>query len=239
MQPEQARLGIARLRARGDRADLGKAETQVQQRVGNAGVLVEARRHAERIGKIQPEHILRQQGIVVRRRAAAARAPARKPSYYARARRRWRGAGARRMESKKPIMAEVRQNHARRRAQRQRQARNAPARSARAHRDAGNSAPRARARRPAFRQGPATSTRDQQQIVLTGEMFGRRLLRPARGGKMDEAVGADRQRRRRRRPVSTARRPGLRRHDFVDQRQMPSPRWNSIAFSSEVGSRFA
>ena len=50
-QPEQARLGIARLRTRGDRADLGKAEAQRQQLVRDLAILVEARRHAQRIGE--------------------------------------------------------------------------------------------------------------------------------------------------------------------------------------------
>ncbi len=60
VQPEQARLRIAGLRARRQRADLGESEAQMQQRVGDAGVLVEARRHAERVGKVEAEHILRQ-----------------------------------------------------------------------------------------------------------------------------------------------------------------------------------
>ena len=53
-QPEQARLRVARLRQGRDRADLGKAEAEAEQRVGHLCILVEARRHAERIGKGQP-----------------------------------------------------------------------------------------------------------------------------------------------------------------------------------------
>ena len=51
-QPEDARLRVAGLRQRRDRADLGKAEAEAKQRIGNLGVLVVAGGHAERIGEI-------------------------------------------------------------------------------------------------------------------------------------------------------------------------------------------
>jgi hypothetical protein len=50
-QPEQARTRIARLRPRRDAADLDQAETDIEQRVRYLGVLVEARREADRIGQ--------------------------------------------------------------------------------------------------------------------------------------------------------------------------------------------
>ena len=52
---EQPRTRIARLRQRRDRADLDEAEAEMKKRVGNLGVLVEARRKADRIGEVQPE----------------------------------------------------------------------------------------------------------------------------------------------------------------------------------------
>ena len=54
-QAEGAGLRVAGLSFWRDRADLGEAEAQTQQRVGNLGALVEARRHADGIGKRQPE----------------------------------------------------------------------------------------------------------------------------------------------------------------------------------------
>jgi hypothetical protein len=56
-EAEQPRLRIARLRQRGDRADLGEAEPEGEQRVGYFAVLVEPGGHAERVGKGQPGYI--------------------------------------------------------------------------------------------------------------------------------------------------------------------------------------
>lgn len=41
------------MRHRRDRADLHKAETELEQRVGHLGVLVEAGREPDRVGKIE------------------------------------------------------------------------------------------------------------------------------------------------------------------------------------------
>src|SRR5207302_2931277 len=54
-QPEQARLRIARLRARRYRADLDEAEAQLRQRVDVLGVLVETRGEAHGIGKFEAQ----------------------------------------------------------------------------------------------------------------------------------------------------------------------------------------
>jgi len=62
-QPEQAWQRIARLRQRGDRSDFGKAEAKPQQRIGHLPVLVEASRHAQRVGKIQAGHPRGQRAI--------------------------------------------------------------------------------------------------------------------------------------------------------------------------------
>ena len=64
LQPEQPRPRIAGLRDRRHRADFDKAEAEPQQRVRHFGVLVEARGHADRIGKIQAERPHRQLGVV-------------------------------------------------------------------------------------------------------------------------------------------------------------------------------
>ena len=73
LQPEHARPRIAGLRQRRDGADLDEAEAQPQQRVGHFGVLVEARRDADRIGKAQPERPHREPRIIGR--AAAGEEP--------------------------------------------------------------------------------------------------------------------------------------------------------------------
>ena len=54
-QAEQARLGVAGLRLRGDGADLDEAEAEREQRVDALGVLVEAGGEAERAGKLAAE----------------------------------------------------------------------------------------------------------------------------------------------------------------------------------------
>ena len=54
VEPENARLRISRLRQRRHRSDLGEAEAEPEQCVRHLGVLVVARRHAERVGKVEP-----------------------------------------------------------------------------------------------------------------------------------------------------------------------------------------
>ena len=63
---EHAGLRIAALRARRQRADLDEAEAHGEKLARHARVLVEARRHAERIGKIETEQALREALIVGR-----------------------------------------------------------------------------------------------------------------------------------------------------------------------------
>ncbi len=58
-QPEHARARISRLRLRRYSADLRKAETDVEQRIVDACVLVIPSRDADRIGKGEAEHSLR------------------------------------------------------------------------------------------------------------------------------------------------------------------------------------
>ena len=74
LQAKQPRPRIAALRLRRHRADLDKAETEPQQRVRHLGALVEARGHADRIGKIQAEGAHRQFRIVGARLEPAAAA---------------------------------------------------------------------------------------------------------------------------------------------------------------------
>ncbi len=57
-EAEDARSRIARLRLRRDRADFGKSEAEFQERFRHLGVLVETRRHAERIFKADAGHRL-------------------------------------------------------------------------------------------------------------------------------------------------------------------------------------
>ena len=51
---EQARLVIARLRARRHRADFGHAETHQGQLAGDFGILVEAGCHTHGVGQVEP-----------------------------------------------------------------------------------------------------------------------------------------------------------------------------------------
>src|SRR3569623_798447 len=51
---------IARLRQWRDRADLDEAEAEPQQRVRHLGVLVETRRHPDRVWKVEPEGTARE-----------------------------------------------------------------------------------------------------------------------------------------------------------------------------------
>ena len=64
LEPEQPRPRIAALRLRRHRADLDEAEAEPQQRVRHLGILVEARGHADRIGKVEAEGAHRELGIV-------------------------------------------------------------------------------------------------------------------------------------------------------------------------------
>ncbi len=64
LEPEQPRPRIADLRLRCHGADLDKAETEPEQRIRRLRALIEAGRHADRIGEIQPERPHRQFRIV-------------------------------------------------------------------------------------------------------------------------------------------------------------------------------
>ena len=72
LQPEQPRLRVAGLRARRDGPDLGETEAQRQDRVRHLGVLVEAGRQADGIGK-DPAPEPRRQVAGLRAAQAAAR----------------------------------------------------------------------------------------------------------------------------------------------------------------------
>ena len=63
-QPGNPRPRIAGLRPRRHGADLDKAETELQQRIGHFRILVETGRHADRVGKIQAEGPHRQFVII-------------------------------------------------------------------------------------------------------------------------------------------------------------------------------
>ena len=66
-QAKQARPGVPVLRPRGQRTDLDEAETELQHRAGDFGVLVEAGGKPEGVGKAQPEDLDRKPGIGRRR----------------------------------------------------------------------------------------------------------------------------------------------------------------------------
>ena len=55
-QTEQARGGVARLRERGNGADLHERKTQGPQRIERFGILVQAGGNAYRGGKLDPEN---------------------------------------------------------------------------------------------------------------------------------------------------------------------------------------
>ena len=61
---EDPRARIAGLRQRRDGADFDEAKADAKERVGHLGVLVEARRHPDRIGKIQREGAYREPFVV-------------------------------------------------------------------------------------------------------------------------------------------------------------------------------
>jgi hypothetical protein len=77
-QAEQARAGIAGLRARGRGADLDEAEARAQERCHRLGVLVEARGEAERVRQVEPARCCASRGEVIgpRRGPSPARSPA-------------------------------------------------------------------------------------------------------------------------------------------------------------------
>jgi hypothetical protein len=64
LQPEQPRPWISGLWTRRHRADFDKAEAEPQQGIGHFRALVETRRHADRIGKVQAERPHRKFRIV-------------------------------------------------------------------------------------------------------------------------------------------------------------------------------
>ncbi|MNE04476.1 hypothetical protein D3C80_970100 [compost metagenome] len=61
-QAEQARLGVARLRTRRDRADLDKTETQLGKAIDGCAVLVQTCRQPHRVGELQAHDRHRQGG---------------------------------------------------------------------------------------------------------------------------------------------------------------------------------
>ena len=64
VEAKDARPRVAPLRQRRDGADFDKAKAQAQQRVRHLGILVEPRRHADRVGEIEPEGAHRQPFVV-------------------------------------------------------------------------------------------------------------------------------------------------------------------------------
>ena len=66
VEAEQARTRIARLRQRRHAAGFDEAEAETKQRVRHLGVLVEARRKPDRIGKRQAERLHAQLRVVRR-----------------------------------------------------------------------------------------------------------------------------------------------------------------------------
>ena len=66
VEAKQARARIAGLRPRRNGAGLDKAEAEPQQHVRHFRILVETRRHADRVGKIQSEGAHREPRIVAR-----------------------------------------------------------------------------------------------------------------------------------------------------------------------------
>ena len=68
-ETKDARARVAWLGKRSERPDLDKAKSQRQRRVERLGVLIEAGGEADRIGKIEPENLRRETGIVRRGRA--------------------------------------------------------------------------------------------------------------------------------------------------------------------------
>ncbi|MNE02056.1 hypothetical protein D3C80_945190 [compost metagenome] len=61
-QAEQARLGVAWLRTRGDGTDLDKTETQLGEAVDGRAVFVQTRRQSDRVGEVQAHDSDRQGG---------------------------------------------------------------------------------------------------------------------------------------------------------------------------------
>src|SRR3546814_1425118 len=64
MWAEDARLRVARLRARRDRSDLREAHAEPQHRGEGVGILVEPGGKTDRIRKVEPEDTAGENGIV-------------------------------------------------------------------------------------------------------------------------------------------------------------------------------
>ena len=186
-QAEQARARIAGLRQRRHRADLDEAEAEPQQRIGHLGVLVEARRHADRIGKIEPEGAHGQARIVRGRRRER-----RKPQGLDRERMGVLGFDQAHQRPRERVeqadhAGELRKHVAAVGAERQRLdpqhgVERQRAIEMRKQRTAARGLPpQGRAERPGV-------DRDQHQVGGAGEMLGGGLGDLRRGGEMDEAV---------------------------------------------------
>ncbi len=76
-QTEQARLGVARLRARGDGADFDKAETQLGEAVDGRAVLVQTGGQAHRVREVQAHDIHRHLRRSLAQQAVEPQTPAR------------------------------------------------------------------------------------------------------------------------------------------------------------------
>ncbi|MNZ28088.1 hypothetical protein D3C78_453110 [compost metagenome] len=72
-QAEQPRLGVARLRARGDGADFDEAEAQLGETVDGRAVLVQAGRQAHRVGEVQAHDRNRQSRRLLAQHAVEAK----------------------------------------------------------------------------------------------------------------------------------------------------------------------
>jgi hypothetical protein len=63
-QTKQARTRIAGLRTRGHRTDFDETEAEAKQRIRHFGVLVEARRHADRVRKAEAKGLDRKRKVI-------------------------------------------------------------------------------------------------------------------------------------------------------------------------------
>ena len=75
-QAEDARLGVARLRTRGNGADLDETEAQLGEAINGIAVLVQAGRQSHGIGELQAHHLHRQAPGRLRQQAIEAQAAA-------------------------------------------------------------------------------------------------------------------------------------------------------------------
>src|SRR5260221_12339123 len=64
VEPKETGARVARLRQGCDGADLDEAETQLEERVSHLGMLVEARGHTDRIGKVEAEGTHRKARVI-------------------------------------------------------------------------------------------------------------------------------------------------------------------------------